>query len=76
MKELITYITKTLVDQPSQVDVTLTEGNQATVYVLKVAPEDIGKVIGKQGRTAQALRMILRAASGREKKKTFLEILE
>lgn len=76
MKELITYITKTLVDRPSQVDVTLTEGNQATVYVLKVAPEDIGKVIGKQGRTAQALRMILRAASGREKKKTFLEILE
>lgn len=76
MKELITVITRNLVDEPNKVDVSVAEGKMTTVYGLKVAPEDLGKVIGRQGRTAQAIRTILSAASGREKKKTVLEIIE
>ena len=60
MKELITYIAKALVDNPEQVDVSEVEGNQTSVLELKVAKEDLGKVIGKQGRTARAMRTILK----------------
>lgn len=76
MKELIDYIAQALVDHPEQVNVTEVEGNQTTVLELKVAKEDIGKVIGKQGRTARAMRTILSAASAKIKKRTVLEIVE
>ena len=76
MKELIKYIAKTLVDLPEQVDVAEVEGNQTSVLELKVAKEDLGKVIGKQGRTARAMRTILSAASAKIKKRTVLEIIE
>ena len=76
MKDLITLIAKALVDNPDQVMVTEVEGNQTTVLELKVAKEDLGKVIGKQGRTARAMRIILSAASTKVKKRSVLEILE
>ena len=76
MKDLIGYIAQSLVDYPEQVKVIEAEGDQATVLELKVAKEDIGKVIGKQGRTARAMRTILSAASGKIKKRAFLEIIE
>ena len=76
MKELITYIARALVDNPDQVAVTEVIGNQTSVLELKVAKEDLGKVIGKQGRTARAMRAILSAASAKIKKRSVLEILE
>jgi predicted RNA-binding protein YlqC (UPF0109 family) len=76
MKELITYIARALVDNPDQVEVTEVIGNQTSVLELKVAKEDLGKVIGKQGRTARAMRAILSAASAKIKKRSVLEILE
>jgi len=76
MKELIDYIAKALVDKPDEVTVTEVEGDQTSVLELKVAKEDLGKVIGKQGRTARAMRTILNAASAKVKKRTVLEIVE
>ena len=76
MKELIYYIAQALVDQPDQVAVSEVEGNQTSVLELKVAKEDLGKVIGKQGRTARAMRTILGAASAKIRKRTVLEIIE
>ncbi len=76
MKDLITYIAKALVDNPDQVSVSEVEGNQTSVLELKVAKEDLGKVIGKQGRTARAMRTILSASSAKIKKRTVLEIIE
>jgi len=76
MKELIKYIAQALVDNPDQVQVEEVEGNQTSVLELKVAKEDLGKVIGKQGRTARAMRTILSAASAKLKKRTVLEIIE
>ncbi|MDX2447708.1 MAG: KH domain-containing protein [Desulfobacterales bacterium] len=76
MRELVFYIAKALVDNPEQVSVEEVEGNQTSVLELKVAKEDLGKVIGKQGRTARAMRTILSAASAKIKKRTVLEIIE
>ena len=76
MKELIEYIPKSLVDNPEEVSVTALEGEQTTVIELRVAKEDMGKIIGKQGRTARATRTILGAASAKMKKRSVLEILE
>ncbi|MBW1641608.1 MAG: KH domain-containing protein [Deltaproteobacteria bacterium] len=76
MKDLIAYIAKALVDFPDQVSVEEIEGNQTSVLELKVAKEDLGKVIGKQGRTARAMRTILSASSAKIKKRTVLEIIE
>jgi len=76
MKDLIKYIAQALVDNPEQVSVAEVEGNQTSVLELKVAKEDLGKVIGKQGRTARAMRTILSAASAKIKKWTVLEIIE
>ena len=76
MKELIKYIAQALVDNPEQVSVEEVEGNQTSVLELKVAKEDLGKVIGKQGRTARAMRTILSAASAKLRKRTVLEIIE
>jgi predicted RNA-binding protein YlqC (UPF0109 family) len=76
MKELIKYIAQALVDNPEQVTVEEIEGRQTSVLELKVAKEDLGKVIGKQGRTAIAIRTILNAASAKIKRRTVLEIIE
>jgi predicted RNA-binding protein YlqC (UPF0109 family) len=76
MKDLINYIAQALVDHPAEVIVTEVEGNQISVLELKVAKQDLGKVIGKQGRTASAMRTILSAASAKIKKRTVLEIIE
>lgn len=76
LKELVEYIAKSLVDNPDAVQVTEVGGEQTVVYELRVAKEDLGKVIGKQGRTARAVRTILGAASTKMKKRSVLEILE
>ncbi|MEW6079052.1 MAG: KH domain-containing protein [Thermodesulfobacteriota bacterium] len=76
MKDLIEYIAKALVDNPDQVSVTAIDGSQTAVLELKVAKEDLGKIIGKQGRTARAMRTILSAASAKLQKRTVLEIVE
>jgi len=76
MKDLIAYLAKALVDKPEEVVVTEIEGEQTSVIELRVAKEDFGKVIGKHGRTARALRTILGAASAKMKRRSFLEILE
>ena len=76
MKDLILNIARALVDHPEQVSVVEIEGNQTSVVELKVAKEDLGKVIGKQGRTARAMRTLLSAASAKVKKRTVLEIIE
>ncbi len=76
LKELIEYIAKSLVDNPDAVQVAEIGGEQTVVFELRVAKEDLGKVIGKQGRTARAMRTILGAASTKMKKRAVLEILE
>lgn len=76
MKDLITYIAKSLVDKPDEVKVMEFEGEKTTVLELRVAQEDLGKVIGKQGRTARAMRTILNAAATKIRKRAVLEILE
>ncbi|MFA5110788.1 MAG: KH domain-containing protein [Desulfobaccales bacterium] len=76
MKELVKFIAQSLVDNPEQVQVKEIEGEQTSVIELKVAKEDLGKVIGKQGRTARAMRTILSAASTKIRKRAVLEIIE
>jgi hypothetical protein len=76
LKDLVEYIAKSLVDSPDDVEVSEIEGEQTSVIELKVAKEDLGKVIGKQGRTARAMRTILGAASTKVRKRSVLEILE
>ena len=76
LKELILYVSKSLVDMPDNVEVNEVVGEQTTVVELKVDKTDLGKVIGKHGRTAKALRTILNAASTKIKKRSVLEIIE
>lgn len=76
MKELIKFISQALVDNPDKVEVTEVIGEQTSVIELRVAKEDLGKVIGKQGRTAKAIRTILSAASAKLNKRSVLEIIE
>ena len=76
MKDLIKYIAQALVDNPEQVKVEEVKGRQTSVLELKVAKEDLGKVIGKKGKTAYAIRTILSAVSAKVKKRTVLEIIE
>ena len=76
MKQLIEDIAKALVDHPDEVSVKATEGEHATVVELKVAPTDLGKVIGKQGRTARSIRSIVGAAGIRQNRRFTLEIIE
>ena len=76
MKDLLTQIVKALVDNPEQVQVNEIKGRQTTVLELSVAKEDMGKVIGKQGRTASAIRVLLGAASGKTGKRYMVEIVE
>lgn len=76
LKELVEFMAKSLVDFPEQVLVKEIVGEQTTVVELKVAKEDLGKVIGKQGRTARSMRTILTAASTKLRKRSVLEIVE
>lgn len=76
LKDLIEFMAKALVDNPDDVSVNEVVGEQTTVVELKVAKEDLGKVIGKQGRTARSMRTILSAASTKQRKRSVLEIVE
>lgn len=76
MKELMEFLARSLVDKPEDVRVKEVEGEQACVLELRVAKDDLGKIIGKQGRTARALRTVVSAASSRARKRVMLEILE
>lgn len=75
-KELVEFIARSLVDNPDQVAVRESEGDQGSVLELSVSRDDLGKIIGKQGRTARAIRTILGAVSAKTKKRVVLEILE
>lgn len=74
MKELVTFLAKSLVEHPDQVTVEETEGPEAIILELHVAEEDMGKVIGKQGRIAKAIRSVVRAATAKDSKPVFVEI--
>ena len=76
MKELILTIVRAMVDHPDSVSVSEINGDQMTVFELNVAQEDLGKVIGKQGQNAKAIRTILNAASSRERRRSVLEIID
>jgi len=76
MKELVQYLAKSLVNNPDAVEVKETEGETASVLELKVAKEDLGRIIGKQGRTAKSIRTILNAAASRTNRRIILEIVE
>ncbi|MFA6221751.1 MAG: KH domain-containing protein [Desulfomonilaceae bacterium] len=76
MKELIEFVAKTLVDQPDEVSVSEREVEMGLVLELKVAPADLGRIIGKHGRTAKAMRTVLSSASTKRKQKVSLEIME
>lgn len=75
MKELLEYLAKSLVDDPEMVKVSQVEGERSIILELRVAPDDMGKVIGKQGRIAQALRTIVKAAAVKEGKRVMIEIV-
>jgi uncharacterized protein len=75
-KDLVEYVAKSLVDDPSQVVVNVIEGEKSTILELRVAQDDIGKVIGKHGRIAKALRTVLSAAATKSGKRVALEILD
>jgi predicted RNA-binding protein YlqC (UPF0109 family) len=76
MRDLVQYLAKSLVNKPEAVEVKETEGDLASVLELKVAKEDLGRIIGKQGRTAKSIRTILNAAASRTNRKVGLEIVE
>lgn len=76
MGELVAAIAKALVDKPEEVTVTETHGNEAIVIELRVAQEDMGRVIGKQGRVAKAIRSVVKAAASKDGKKVLVEIIE
>jgi len=76
MKELVQYLAKSLVSNPDAVEVTETQNNGVSVLELKVAKEDLGRIIGKQGRTAKSIRALLNAAASRSNRKVVLEIVE
>jgi predicted RNA-binding protein YlqC (UPF0109 family) len=74
MRELVLFLAKSLVEQPDQVQVTQTDGPEAIILELNVAPDDMGKVIGKQGRIAKAIRSVVKAATEKGGKPVFVEI--
>jgi predicted RNA-binding protein YlqC (UPF0109 family) len=76
LRELIEYVAKALVDEPEKVEVDAVEGESSVILELRVSKEDVGKVIGKGGQTAKALRKILSAAATKHKKKSLLQIIE
>lgn len=76
MKELIEYIARSLVDNPDEVSITQVDGEKSIILELRVAPEDMGKVIGKQGRIAKAIRTVIKAAAAKEGKRVVVEIVQ
>ncbi|PKM83622.1 MAG: RNA-binding protein [Firmicutes bacterium HGW-Firmicutes-13] len=76
MKDLLEYIAKSLVDNPEDVNVHQIEGERSLILELKVAPDDMGKVIGKQGRIAKAIRTVVNAAAIKENKRVIVEIIQ
>ncbi len=76
MKELVTYLAKALVNNPDEVDVSEIQGETAAILELRVAKEDLGRIIGKQGRTAKSIRTLINAAASRTNRKVVLEIVE
>ena len=76
MGELVEYIAKSLVDNPDEVSVNEIEGSQSIIIELKVAPDDMGKIIGKQGRIAKAIRTVVKAAAIKENKRVVVEIIQ
>ena len=76
MKEFVEFIVKKIVDSPDQVEVSFIEGKITAIIELRVAPEDVGKIIGKSGRTANALRTLVSAVASRQNQKVVLEIIE
>ncbi|MDQ4006225.1 MAG: KH domain-containing protein [Actinomycetota bacterium] len=76
MKEVLEYLAQALVDEPDAVEVTEVNGERSVILQLKVAPDDMGKVIGKRGRTVKAMRSIVRAAGSRQGVTTLVEIVE
>ncbi len=76
MTDLITFIAQALVDHPDAVEVTERQAGDTSVFELRVSADDLGKVIGRQGRTARALRVVLQAAATKQKRRTVLEIVE
>jgi predicted RNA-binding protein YlqC (UPF0109 family) len=75
LKDLISYLVKALVDDPDAVNINEVPGEEATTYEIRVASADLGKVIGKQGKIANALRVVAKAAAMRDKKRVYLEII-
>lgn len=75
MKELVEHIAKALVDQPDHVRVTQTEGESVTILEIRVSPDDVGKVIGKEGRIANAIRTVVKATAAKSKKRATVEIM-
>ena len=75
MRTLIEYIARSLVENPDQVRINQVEGEQSVIFELQVSPEDMGKIIGKQGRIANAMRVLLKAAAAKEGKRAVLEII-
>lgn len=76
MKELIEFIVKALVDDPASIEIKEVTGNKVTIYELRSAKDDIGKIIGKRGRTVGAIRILINAVSARQGKRAVLEIIE
>ena len=76
LNELVTYVAKSLVSKPDEVNVRVLEGDQTTVIELRVAKDDLGKIIGRQGRTVRALRTVIAAASSNSSKRVSLELIE
>jgi len=75
MKDLLEFLAKSLVDKPDEVEVSLIEGERSVILELRVSPDDMGKVIGKQGRIAQALRTLVKAAAVKDGKRVMIEII-
>lgn len=76
LKDMVEFVVKKLVDHPEEVNVNEISGEQATIIELRVSPDDLGKVIGKEGRTARSLRTLIHAAATKSRKRAVLEILE
>jgi predicted RNA-binding protein YlqC (UPF0109 family) len=76
VRELVEFIAKSLVDNPDEVTVNEVEGSQSIMIELKVAPEDMGKIIGKQGRIAKAIRTVVKAAAIKDNKRVIVEIIQ
>ncbi|MBP5787578.1 MAG: KH domain-containing protein [Kiritimatiellae bacterium] len=76
MKELIDYIVRTLVDHPEEIDITEIEGERTIVYELRCNPDDVGKVIGKSGKTVGAIRTLLSTVAARQNRRAMLEVVE